>query len=441
MLATTFPLALLLGTTHAGPLSSLNAVRRQTSGFSLAPDWKLEASNIDSTCKQVLQQTISCDDYVAELGKREYRSSLEDTVLTDSVCAATCNRSLTTSKRRISGACGKTPDLTPGVPVATLIESIISGWEETCLKDTESGGYCNDIIDSWGEFKSIEEMPKNQVCSYCFGAKLRMMQKSPYSAYDELFAEMLSYVNKRCNVKSPTEPINPNTGNDTMPETCDSSSIYITKTGDTCDTVALAKSVSAATLYYINPDLRDCSSIEAGVKLCLPKPCKTLYTAKENDDCVIVAINAGTSHMSLVDWNLSLDSQCTNIWGDSPSWGTVICVTPPGGEFEDKGAGTKRPNSGSGNLGGEGGSGDGYAKGVVAAPKGNVAKDTTKLCGEYIQANSSVGCASMLISTTNAVPIDLFLKANPSLKTAAECDSNLVAGTWYCLRPARGFDD
>lgn len=39
-------------------------------------------------------------------------------------------------------------------------------------------------------------MPEEQLCSYCYGTKLRMMQQSPYSVYDELFAEMLGYVNE-----------------------------------------------------------------------------------------------------------------------------------------------------------------------------------------------------------------------------------------------------
>ncbi len=39
-------------------------------------------------------------------------------------------------------------------------------------------------------------MPKNELCSYCYGEKLRLMQKSKYSAYDESFATMLEYVNK-----------------------------------------------------------------------------------------------------------------------------------------------------------------------------------------------------------------------------------------------------
>lgn len=40
-------------------------------------------------------------------------------------------------------------------------------------------------------------MPDAQLCSYCYGAKLRIMQQSPYSAYDELFAQALETVNKR----------------------------------------------------------------------------------------------------------------------------------------------------------------------------------------------------------------------------------------------------
>lgn len=242
-------------------------------------------------------------------------------------------------------------------------------------------------------------------------------------------------------MESATEPVDsPIDVDNAMPETCDSNFVYVTNDGDTCDSIAIAKSVSAATLYYNNPDLRNCSKIEAGVELCLPQSCRTLYTAKENDDCVKVAVDAGTSWMSLVDWNLSLDSRCTNLWGDSPSWGTVICVSPPGGQFEDQGTGTDNLDRGSENLGGEGGSGDGYAEGVVSAPSGNVAKDTTVWCGDYILAKSGVGCASMLISTTKAVPMDLFLEANPSLKTATECDKNLISGTWYCLRSVRNFE-
>lgn len=54
-----------------------------------------------------------------------------------------------------------------------------------------------DIIDAFEDYESLEAMPNAQLCSYCYGAKLRMMQQSPYSAYDELFAQTLETVNKR----------------------------------------------------------------------------------------------------------------------------------------------------------------------------------------------------------------------------------------------------
>ena len=40
------------------------------------------------------------------------------------------------------GACAQTPDLFPGYPVLAMIDPVVSGWNETCLKDTD-GGYCN----------------------------------------------------------------------------------------------------------------------------------------------------------------------------------------------------------------------------------------------------------------------------------------------------------
>jgi hypothetical protein len=52
-----------------------------------------------------------------------------------------------------------------------------------------------DIIESWVEVDEIEDMPQNELCSYCYGSKLRLMQSSVYSAYDEDFAAMLKFVN------------------------------------------------------------------------------------------------------------------------------------------------------------------------------------------------------------------------------------------------------
>ncbi|CAG7566317.1 unnamed protein product [Fusarium equiseti] len=285
-------IALLLGTSHAGVLTWENSVERRAVGFSLVPDWKLEGSNLDPTCKKVLQQSINCDSYVDELRHKEYHGSLEDSSLTNTVCSVQCERALLTAQRRISAACSKTPEVFPGVPVNSLIDPIVSGWNETCLRGDSTGEYCNDVIESWGDFEALEAMKKEQLCSYCFGEKLRQMQRSPYSAYDGLFAKQLEYINAKCNSEIPTEPLeNPIKVNYTLPETCSDSNVYIGQEGDTCDSIALAKSVSAATLYYNNPNLRNCSDIEAGLELCIPESCKT-YQVKEDDDCIQIGIDS-----------------------------------------------------------------------------------------------------------------------------------------------------
>ena len=54
-----------------------------------------------------------------------------------------------------------------------------------------------DIIDVLEEeYEEIEDIPQEGLCSFCYGEKLRLMQKSEYSAYDEYYAEMLDYVNE-----------------------------------------------------------------------------------------------------------------------------------------------------------------------------------------------------------------------------------------------------
>lgn len=124
------------------PLTTALLESRAT-GFQLVTSKQLEGSTLNSNCQQVLQQTIQCDEYVANFRERGYCGSLDDSALTDSVCQATCERSLLNARRRLAAVCSSTPDLMPGYPVATLIETTVAGWNETCLKDKDTGKYCN----------------------------------------------------------------------------------------------------------------------------------------------------------------------------------------------------------------------------------------------------------------------------------------------------------
>ena len=132
---------------HSHPRAA--ALSPRATGFQLISNPALlQGSDLSDTCQSVLQQSIACDTYVASFKAKEYRSSLNDTALTNSVCAASCGTALTTAQRRIAGACASTPELFPGYPILSVIDTVVAGWNETCLKDKTSGKYCNSIISS-----------------------------------------------------------------------------------------------------------------------------------------------------------------------------------------------------------------------------------------------------------------------------------------------------
>lgn len=221
--------------------------------------------------------------------------------------------------------------------------------------------------------------------------------------------------------------------NGTVSSICTSGKTYTTQTGDKCDSIALANKVSSSTLYYINPALRSCDNITAGLSLCLPPTCDVTYSVKPNDTCVAIGVDQGTTWTNIISWNAGLDSSCSNIVNAQPSWGSIICVTPPGGRFDGRLGNSTVP--GNGNSGGQGGSGDGFADAIVSPPNGTVAGGTTQKCGEYIQARAGDDCSKMI--NGQAVPINLFIQTNPSLESAASCTSKLQNGVWYCLHPIR----
>lgn len=133
-----------------GVLQSL-AQRQTATGFQLAAQGTLSGFGLTSACEAVLYQTINCDVYVRNLGEKVYHGTPGDKAFTDTVCSATCSTALSTARRRIAGSCASTPELFQGYPLLSLIDSVTSGWNETCLKDTD-GAYCNGEL--WGKTTS-----------------------------------------------------------------------------------------------------------------------------------------------------------------------------------------------------------------------------------------------------------------------------------------------
>lgn len=130
----------------------------------------------------------------------------------------------------------------------------------------------SEIIDGFKTVSSIEKMPFNEICTYCWLEHYDVMQRSEYFAYDEFFQSQLQYSFTRCEAEDTDVSIRKSPID--KPETsgfCVGDEIYTTVSGDTCDKIARAKSLSSAALYQGNPaTIANCSSIPTGKKLCLP---------------------------------------------------------------------------------------------------------------------------------------------------------------------------
>ncbi|CAH0043647.1 unnamed protein product [Clonostachys solani] len=419
-------------------VSATSVSNEQIAGFQAISQRLLNLAKLDSNCLRAAKQIIKCHETVNELGRREYHGSLGDNWLTDLVCAPSCKQSLDTARENIKMACAGSPNLLPSITVVSVVDSIQTGWKKPVSKMNSQATIATvNITDALEEYKNIEDMPEKELCSFCYGAKLRQMQKSEHSAYDREFTSMLEFVNKKCRIDSPIaqkQECPPDKSS--WPRTCFSGKTITTKESDTCDSIALANSISSSTLYYINPHLLDCRSIESGMELCLPQTCTT-YTIQEHEaaDCVDISMAGGEGGwLDLIDWNLMLDSRCTNLRSTDPFWGHVICMSPPGDRFIDEMRSGFSEHPGNGYMGGPGGFGTGYELHSRAKPLTDIAKGTTRSCAQYIVAVKGLSCAEMVVSADRATPMDLFLRVNPSLGNASQCDENLKPGLSYCLK-------
>ncbi|KAK6827548.1 hypothetical protein PG987_010889 [Apiospora arundinis] len=205
--------------------------------------------------------------------------------------------------------------------------------------------------------------------------------------------------------------------------TCVSSNVYVTKAGDTCDSVAQAHNVSSATMFYINPNILDCSAIREGTSLCLPLPCDTVRTVKDGEDCTDIAIEYLLSTVKLIAFNSQLKRDCSNLHGADPSWGSTLCVSTPGGDYSAKPASNFPVN---------GGKAESKSKPSTRSwnrrrkPSPSPPTPVLRAAPEMLQ------CAQICLS--NYITFREFTAANPSLRTTT-CDGDLVKGNAYCVAP------
>ncbi|KAL6229168.1 hypothetical protein BDW75DRAFT_245974 [Aspergillus navahoensis] len=394
------------------------AGKREYPGFTIYSTESLEDHDLPTACKTSLTEQIKCNPYVRSMTQLRYHGSLENDTLTDSVCDPSCGRSLEQWFNSVGRNCAGY-NMSRGSPPVMYGGRMWAGYNETCSKDKATGDYYNAIINDFTIIDSIEQMPENEICSYCYVERHRMMQCSPYSAYDDYYKSRLEAINKRCGLSGPTDvkeiPLDPLPTEESI---CLSEKTHTTSDGDTCTSIAKANSISSAALYMGNQDLIQwCSSIKSGLELCLPLPCEETYDLQPSDTCSSIEFAFKLKHGDVRKYNPWVSYNCANIHITSKIYGTVICLSPQGGEYVNDKQGTGTAPSTS----------NGYINNVVLPPtNATVAEGTTMNCGRWHEADS--------------ITHDLFVAVNPSLDSD-DCTASLQVGKTYCTGPAYTWDE
>ncbi|KAJ5552813.1 pectin lyase-like protein [Penicillium frequentans] len=396
-------------------------------------------STFSDACVTALTATIKCDLTVFQFGEPQYHGTLGNDTLTDLVCDQSCGNSLASWLINSEANCDGAVLLDH--PATILGGYMWTGWNETCYKDPSTGKYCNDIISQFTRVASVELMPKEEMCSYCYKTKLEMMQSSPYSYYTQRYKYNLETVITNCGFTANTTI--PDDLSVTEPEDqpfCPEDKAYTTKNGDTCTSIALDYSVASAALYMGNQDqIRDCSQVVVGQDLCLPPSCEHTYILQSNDTCLsieeanadIMFDNSTKRIIPLRQVNPWIDTYCSNLQGTSWAYGKVLCLTPQSGMFN-----ATYPVPTSYNPWGTESSG--YGTYIVPPPENaTVAAGSTEHCGKWHTAVTGNSCAQICIE--NKITSNLFLAVNPSLQSS-NCTELLVSGNAYCTRPMRGWN-
>jgi hypothetical protein len=115
--------------------------KRDFVGFEVFGLDGLRNQYVPDTCKTALSAKIYCDYWVSLFEEPSYRGTLNNKTLTDSVCDKGCGESLKQWYDNVDTAC-------QGYNISSQIPTLHggrmwAGYNETCLKDSKSGKYCN----------------------------------------------------------------------------------------------------------------------------------------------------------------------------------------------------------------------------------------------------------------------------------------------------------
>ncbi|KAF4957026.1 hypothetical protein FGADI_3440 [Fusarium gaditjirri] len=147
--------------------------------------------DLTKACDKAKAADIDCHKKAFSFINGGWYGSLDSEALTDAVCTHTCSQSLQDWVANVSEDCEEEDSARYGLRIWT-------GWNATCLKDTKTGRYCNDIIGDFTDVGEDEELPHDELCHPCYVKRLEMYKPSPYALNIKWHEEQLELVHKKC---------------------------------------------------------------------------------------------------------------------------------------------------------------------------------------------------------------------------------------------------
>ncbi|KAI9146998.1 LysM domain-containing protein [Paramyrothecium foliicola] len=317
-------------------LSGLSALTVGVAGIKLWDTPGEISSTVPAPCRVALTQNITCETLVTP-AQAQNGIHLPDTTAQE-YCAKGCRDSVVNFQQRVSSACGhKLYTFVKDGSMKQSAQAIAEGfsWAQKlmCIKDGDN--FC--LGDLYGG-----QVEKCSACIFIYGSVMvesdygrpKFPEKSFKAMLEDCNADPVDYpYSYTSGPPGPSTTENPPSPSPTA--FCQSGKKYKVKVGDTCDSIALANSVSSFRLIQVNNLDVACEMLQVGDEVCIRDTCK-LATIKVNQTCSDFSEGTGFTSVQLESWNPELKNKCDKrVTPNLNAYeGRHICIGPPGnGEF------------------------------------------------------------------------------------------------------------
>ncbi|KAF5573796.1 hypothetical protein FPANT_12146 [Fusarium pseudoanthophilum] len=137
------------------------------------------AGHVTEGCAKALTSEIKCNSYILDMNLNYYQKWVGDIELADKICTETCSDSFRIWNDTVAKDCAgdmNSSDSDARSTTSFWMRSISHKWQgfnETCIKDTESG----QILDGFSHIARDQQRPIEELCHPCYGKVLTVMSK------------------------------------------------------------------------------------------------------------------------------------------------------------------------------------------------------------------------------------------------------------------------